>query len=181
LILRVFFALNARLEQNQALTLEVAPLVTELQAQAVPAQNVHATLCFIGAIESEKLDALRAAAASVRGRRTTLRFESLECWETPKILCATAPLTGAAQSANELARLLGEAAIAAGFAPDIKPFRPHLTLGRKVGAAAAAKFAGPRPLATPLVMHCDEFVLMQSQRNELGSVYSTVDSWPLYV
>ena len=179
-MLRLFFAFQSRIEPNLALTLEVAPLVMELQAQAVPARNLHATLCFVGAIEPDKLDALRAAAASVRGRRATLCFDSLECWETPKILCATAKLEGAAQPADDLARMLGEAAVAAGFAPDIKPFRPHLTLARKVPAAVAAHFQSPRPLANPWILRCDEFTLMQSQRNETGSVYSAVDSWPLY-
>ena len=48
-MLRLFFALQPTLEQNTALTAHVAPLVAQLEAQPVPAQNLHATLCFIGA------------------------------------------------------------------------------------------------------------------------------------
>ena len=117
-MLRLFFALNAGLEQSQVLTHEVAPLVSELQAQAVPAQNLHATLCFVGAIEPAKLDALRAAAAGVRAARATLTFDALERWQTPKILCATAKVDGAAPKLQLGARVLGCGFVGAGLAHD---------------------------------------------------------------
>jgi len=175
---RLFFALAPTPEQNTALMAHVAPLVAQLEAQPVPAQNLHATLCFIGAIEEERLDALRAAAASLRGRPVKLRFDALEYWEAPKILCATASRDSS--EASELAIALGEAAVAAGFAPDVKPFRAHLTLARKIGAAQAATVPLPLPLVPPMVMRSDKFVLMSSRREGAVSIYSAVDSWPLY-
>ena len=177
-MIRLFFALQPALAQNMALTAYVAPLVAQLEARAVPAQNLHATLCFIGAIEEERLDALRAAAAGIRGRPVRLRFDALEYWETPKILCATSSRDSS--EASELAIALGEAAVAAGFAPDIKPFRAHLTLARKIAAAQAATIPLPLPLEPPMVMRADKFVLMSSRRQEGVSIYSAVNSWPLY-
>ncbi|MEJ0085335.1 MAG: RNA 2',3'-cyclic phosphodiesterase [Pseudomonadota bacterium] len=177
--LRLFFALVPCAQAGTSLVAEVAPLVAQLQAQAVPAQNLHATLCFVGAVESERLDALRAVAATLRGDRATLTFDALEIWDKPKILCATAGIGGGAQPAAELAQHLGEAIIAAGFSPDIKPFRPHFTLGRKVRSELAAGLEWPRPLAMPLVMRADRFALMESRRTEAGSLYSVVDTWPL--
>ena len=177
-MLRLFFALQTTPEQNAALTEHVAPLVAQLEAQPVPAQNLHATLCFVGAIEDERLDALRAAAASLRGRPVRLRFDALEYWETPKILCATSSRDSPA--ATELAIALGEAAVAAGFAPDIKPFRAHLTLARKIAAAQAATVPLPLPLVPPTVLRAEKFVLMSSRREGPVSIYSAVDSWALY-
>jgi 2'-5' RNA ligase len=177
-MLRLFFALQPTLEQNSALTTHVAPLVAQLEARAVPAENLHATLCFIGAIEEERVDALRAAAASIRGRPVRLRFDALEYWETPKILCATSSRDSSA--ASELAIALGEAAVAAGFAPDIKPFRAHLTLARKIASAQVATVPLPLPLVPPMVMSADKFVLMSSRREGEISIYSAVDSWALY-
>lgn len=177
--LRLFFALVPRAQSGASLVAEVAPLVAQLQAQPVPAQNLHATLCFVGALESEKLDALRAVAASVRGARATLTFDALEVWEKPKILCATAGIGGDAQHAVALAQDLGEALIAASFSPDIKPFRPHFTLGRKVRSELAADVEWPRPIASPLVMRADRFALLESRRTDAGSLYSVVDSWVL--
>jgi len=177
-MLRLFFALQPTPEQNAVLAAQVAPLAAQLGARSSPAENLHATLCFIGAIEPERLDALRAAAATVRGRPVTLRFDALEYWETPKILCATSSRDSS--SAIELSMGLGEAALAAGFSPDIKPFRAHVTLARKISAAVAATVPWPVPLEPPTVMLADRFVLMSSRREGGVSIYSAVDSWPLY-
>jgi RNA 2',3'-cyclic 3'-phosphodiesterase len=172
---RLFFALQPTSEQNAALTAQIAPFVVE-GAQAVPAANLHVTLCFIGAIAPEKLDDLKSVAAGVRGRLAMLSFDTLEHWEGPKVLCATASRDSPA--ARELATALCDAAVAAGFSPDIKPFRPHLTLARKVRGDLSVSL--PQPLLPPTLMHCDHFVLMESRRGEAGSVYSALDSWPLY-
>ena len=177
-MLRLFFALQPAPEQNAALAAEVAPLIAQLAAQPAPPANLHATLCFIGAIEPERLDGLRAAAASLRGRPIRLRFDALEYWETPKILCATASRDSS--SATELSIALGEAAVAAGFSPDIKPFRAHVTLARKISAAQAATVPWPLPLMPPVVVNADKFLLMSSRREGTVSIYSAVDSWPLY-
>lgn len=177
-VLRLFFALQPVNEQSAALAAQVAPLIAHLGAQPMRAENLHATLCFIGAIEPSRLDALRAAAATLRGRPIRLRFDALEYWDTPKILCATASRDSS--SATELSIALGEAAVAAGFSPDIKPFRAHCTLARKISAAQAATVPWPLPLEPPTVMAAEKFVLMESRRNDAGSVYSAVESWPLY-
>jgi len=178
-MLRLFFALQPTPEQNVALAGEVAPLIARLKAQRVPAENLHATLCFVGAVAEDKLQALTSAVAGIRGRPATLRFESLEYWHKPRILCATATKDAASASAHELAERLGAASVAAGFSPDIKPFRAHLTLARKVHAAEAEACEWPRPLAPPARLQFDRFVLMRSDCGEGGTVYSVVASWPL--
>ena len=178
-MLRLFFALQPAPVQSAALAEQVAPLVARLQAQRVPAENLHATLCFIGAVPEEKLGDLQAAAAGVSARHATLRFDALEYWRKPGVLCATAPETVASLPARGLAERLAQATIAAGFTPDIKPFRAHVTLARKISAARATQCEWPRVLAPPLDVHCDRFALMQSRRGEFGSIYSVVNSWAL--
>ena len=73
-MLRLFFALQPTPEQNIAITAQVAPLI--VGAQPVRADNLHATLCFIGALGPQRLDGLRAVAATVHARRVELRFDS---------------------------------------------------------------------------------------------------------
>jgi 2'-5' RNA ligase len=176
-VLRLFFALQPTSTQATGLLARASLLVTRLQAQSVPPGNLHATLCFVGAVAPEKLDALKAAAAGVRCPAVELRFDALDYWNKPRILCATAP--DLRDNAQALARILTAAVISAGFSPDQKPFRAHLTLARKVAAAAAAQLEWPSPLTPPMAVHCDRFALMQSRREESGSVYSVVDSWAL--
>jgi 2'-5' RNA ligase len=178
--LRLFFALQPQLEQSASLVERVAPLVARLQAQRVPPENLHATLCFIGAVAPGQLEALKSVAASVRGRHASLRFDTLEHWPKPRVLCATAAENAASAPARALAEALAAAAVGSGFTPDVKPFRAHLTLARKVHAPSAAQCEWPQPLASPLIVSCDRFVLMESRRGESGSTYSVVDSWPLY-
>lgn len=179
-MLRLFFALQPRPEQSAAVVERVAPLVAQLEAQRVPAENLHATLCFIGAVAPEDLDRLKAAAAQVRARQSQLRFDTLEFWQKPRVLCATAAESAASAPARELAERLGHATQAAGFHPDVKPFRAHLTLARKIHPARAAQCDWPQALAPSQLMRCDRFVLMESRRGESGSIYSVVNSWPLY-
>jgi len=177
--LRLFFALRPAPEQCAPLLERVAPLAARLDAQRVPADNLHATLCFVGAVAPEDLDRLKAVAAGQQGPPASLRFDALEYWHEARVLCATVRESEPAPPVRALAESLTSAALRAGFAPDVKPFRAHLTLARKVVPARAAQCEWPQPLTPPLLMHCSHFVLMESRRGESGSIYSVVDSWPL--
>jgi len=178
--LRLFFAFQPAATENIALAERVAPLVAELGAQRVPPENIHATLCFVGAVAPTRLDDLKNAAAGIRGSRATLCFDALEYWRKPGLLCATASDNSQSEAARVFAQQVGTSIAAAGFSPDIKPFRAHLTLARKVDHVRAASCEWPRPLTPPVVIDCDRFALMESRRGESGSIYSAVDSWPLY-
>ena len=177
--LRLFFALWPAPEQKAALVERVAPLVARLEAQRVPAENLHATLCFVGAVAPETLDRLKQVAAAQRGRPASLRFDALEYWHEARVLCATANENVASAPARTLAESLTAAVLDAGFTPDVKPFRAHVTLARKVAPARAAQCEWPQPLTPRVLVRCDQFVLMESRRGESGSIYSVVDSWSL--
>jgi RNA 2',3'-cyclic 3'-phosphodiesterase len=177
--MRLFFALQPTPAQSEALLAQVAPLFAAPGIAAIPATNMHATLCFLGAVAEENLSALRAAAARVRSSGVSLSFDALEYWPKPKIICATGPESGSA-SAGALARVLTNEVVAAGFTPDIKPFRAHLTLARKIPATRAQSLALPCSLQPGFVVRSANFVLMESRRGKQGSIYSVVDSWHLY-
>lgn len=178
--LRLFFALQPEPKQKTALAERAAPLAAQLEAQVIPAENIHATLCFIGAVAPADLEKLKSVAAAQHARGLSLRFDTLEYWQKPRILCATGGESVIPAPVLELADGLGRGAQAAGFQPDIKPFRPHLTLARKIAPAHAARCEWPQTFDPPLLVRCDRFVLMESRRGESGSIYSVVDSWPLY-
>lgn len=175
---RLFFALQPTPELFQSLTECAAPWVARLRAQAVVPSNLHATLCFIGAVPREKIDALLAAAAQVRGARVALEFDAFEVWKKPRILCVTASRESPA--ANALAVALRDASVAAGFTPDAKPFRAHVTLARKTRAVEAEKISWPQKISPGFVVRCERFALMESQPGKHGSIYSALHEWPLY-
>ncbi len=178
-MLRLFFALQPAPRQNALLLETAAPWISLLRAQPVAAENLHATLCFVGAVAEEKLDLLKGAASQVRSRAITLCFDRLDYWTKPRVLCVTSSDSDSAAPAQTLSARLTAAAVAAGFAPDAKPFRPHLTVARKADSTLAAECEWPRALETPLTMRCDHFVLMRSERGETGSIYSVVARWAL--
>jgi 2'-5' RNA ligase len=176
-MLRLFFALQPSAELGARLMGEAAVLFTQLETQPVPAGNLHATLCFVGAVAEERLDALRDAAATVRNAPVTLEFGEFDFWTKPRVLVASASQESA--SAVTLSRALHAAAVGAGFAPDEKPFRAHLTLARKISPTLVKKISWPQKISPGFVVRCDRFVLMQSRRGEHGSIYSVVDEWTL--
>jgi 2'-5' RNA ligase len=175
--MRLFFALQPTAEQGAALFALAAPWIERLQGRPVPAANFHATLCFVGEVEEERLGALRAVAASLRGPVLELSFARFEIWEKPRILCATVARESA--EAQDFSRVLTASLIAAGLAPDAKSLRAHVTLARKVNAASGVGVEWPVPFEPAMTVCCDRFVLMQSRREGDASIYSVVDEWPL--
>ena len=173
------FRAAARDEQSAALAEQVAPLVTRLKAQRVPAENFHTTLCFVGAVEEKKLDVLLSAVAAGSGPAGNAALRFTRVLAQARCDLRNSRRSAAAAPARVLAERLAEVTIAAGFTPDVKPFRAHLTLARKVQAAHAAACEWPHALAPSLTVQCDRFALMQSQRGETGSIYSVVNSWAL--
>jgi 2'-5' RNA ligase len=174
--------------------------------RAVPAANFHLTLAFLGAVPESRIAALSPIAAQVAatfaqvddlhssepqpraGERSNrqpgelprapieVSLDTLEHWRKPEILCATA--SKPAPAAVALAEALKSALLAEGFAPDLKPFRPHATLARKV-----QRVSGELKVA-PVRWRFADFHLIESRTSgsgsEAASSYSTREKWALY-
>lgn len=163
----------------------VREAVRASDGRAVPATHLHVTLAFLGSVADYRVVELapiaQAAALGPVGR-LELAFDRLEFWRAAQILCAL-PSQPPAQTAA-LARSLQERLAACGFAPDRKsplpvgsdmtdPFRPHVTLARKVQRP-------PRILKMqPVTWGFTDFVLVDSRRLPEGSVYTILERFPL--
>jgi len=169
---RLFFALWPEASARRALASAAAAAVAASGGRAVPEANLHLTLAFLGAVEAARIEELAALGRAVAARASalTLDFEALERWRRARVLCA--PGTGAgAAAAGELAAVLRDATLARGFSPDLKPFRVHVTVARKVVRA---------PLAALLVRvrwRCDTLALVESRGGQ--ALYSVLDAQPL--
>jgi RNA 2',3'-cyclic 3'-phosphodiesterase len=111
------------------------------------------------------------SAACARQAPLSLRFETLAHWVRPQILCALAAEEPSA--AQALAAALKDAAAAAGFTPDLKPFHAHVTVARKVVHAPG------KPALRAVVWCFDTFALVDSRTESCGPVYSVIESYPL--
>jgi RNA 2',3'-cyclic 3'-phosphodiesterase len=177
---RLFFALWPHARMQSALAAAAEPAVAAAGGRPIPTENLHATLAFLGSVPENRFADLGPAAEEVAAswcRRTApreepirLTLDALEHWRKPQILCALA--SSAPEGATDLARELKDALVGAGFAPDLKPFRAHVTLARKVERARDEKM-------TPVVWSFDNFALVASQTAASGSTYSVVGTWAL--
>src|SRR5262249_7283353 len=138
---RLFFALWPDKHGQAALAAAADPTMrTAQQADAavrrVPAENFHVTLAFLGSLPLSRLADLDEAAARCAAvpRAHELPIEivldGVEHWRKAQILCATSSRTP--QTAVVLAESLKQSLIGRGFSPDLKPFRVHATVARKV-------------------------------------------------
>lgn len=188
---RLFFALWPSEAQRDALAQAVAPSVQSCGGRAVPTHNLHVTLAFLGSVpegrvaELDRIADRLAAAVPPDASSWSLSFERLEHWARPQILVALGSEerdevhfgAGAreAQPASPpaLALRLKDETAAAGFSPDLKPFRAHVTVARKVAHGVAAH-------ATCAVQwRFDAFALMESRPHASGPLYSVVESYLL--
>ncbi len=173
---RLFFALWPSVEERRALLAAAAAAISASGGRAVPEENLHVTLAFLGQVppaRTSELAALthRVAAGGAQGvAPLALRFESLAYWHEPQILCA---LSAAAAPVAALAAALQREAGAAGFFPDLKPFRAHVTVARKVMRAAAGT------VLPSVQWTCAQFALVESRTAATGAVYSVLETYLL--
>jgi 2'-5' RNA ligase len=117
--------------------------------------------------------AARKGASNAEGR-LELTFDHLEHWRAAQLLCAL-PAEPPVPSAptKVLARRLQEQLVARGFAPDLKPFRPHVTVARKVSRP------GRMENLHPVVWSFTGLALVESRTLREGALYSVVESYPI--
>ncbi len=173
---RVFLALWPEKADRAAIAAASAAAVAACGGRPVPEGNFHLTLAFLGAVSAARLPVL----AAIIGRTTEgqapvvppLCLTRLEFWRKAGVLALVGDCDPPEVVA--LAGALRAATLAAGFTPDLKPFRAHVTVARKVrgGHAAALPFA-------PVSFRCQELALVESTMRAGGPLYSVLDSRPL--
>jgi len=173
---RLFFALWPDAAARDALVAATAKVVRRCGGRPVPAASLHVTLAFLGSVSQSQLAQLariarEQATACAQEVPLSLTFERLAHWPRQQILCV--PASEDAGGAHALAAELREATAAAGFHPDLKPFRAHVTVARKV-----ARFARAAALH-PVVWRFAAFALVESRTEASGAAYSVIESYSL--
>ncbi|MHB8811888.1 MAG: 2'-5' RNA ligase family protein [Steroidobacteraceae bacterium] len=189
--LRLFFALWPDEQMRQTLADAARKAARAGGGRPVAMGNLHVTLAFLGSVPERRLGELaevaRAAApgpafAGVGAQSPVgesafpagsleLTFDHLEYWRAAELLCALPAEPPAPIAA--LARRLRDRLAASGFAPDLKPFRPHVTVVRKVVRPGAAS------KMHPVVWRFTELALIESRTLPAGALYSVVEAFSL--
>lgn len=169
---RFFFALWPDPAMREAMVRATGNAARASGGRPVLAANLHVTLAFLGAVSERRLGDLgEVARRAVAGGPLGLAFDHLEYWRAAELLCA---LPGEAPAPTvALARGLQDALVAGGFAPDLKPFRPHVTVVRKVSRPGRSE---PIPR---VAWSFTELALVASRTLATGALYSVVESYAL--
>ncbi len=169
---RLFLGLWPDASMREQLAHAVRKGVRASGGRRVPKANYHITLAFIGAVPEGRVADLGAVVRAVAGAGPIeVPLRELAYWPGPQVLCAVPPVPPAGW-AGWVGRLL-EALAAAAFAPDLKPFRPHVTVARKVMRPSASA------VLHPVLWRFDEFALIESRALAAGPVYSVMEIYPL--
>jgi 2'-5' RNA ligase len=144
-------------------------------------EALHVTLRFLGQIEPQQVDALagevgREAAACAP---FTLTLGAAHAFPNPRRARVVAVELGPPEPLAALAAAVERGAVAAGFEPEERPFRAHLTLGRlrdaRAGRSLGLEDAPPLDAACPV----SEVVLFRSHLGQGGSRYEPLARMPL--
>jgi 2'-5' RNA ligase len=143
-------------------------------------ENWHVTLRFLGDVDAVQRDRVVAALDEEDlGERFLVTWGELGAF--PRARRATVLWLGLERGSAELEALavVAEAASArAGFPPEDRPFRAHLTLSRiRPHQDVSALLDGVAPL--DVAMEVDRIVLYRSHLGRGGARYEAVEEFPL--
>ena len=170
-VARIFFALVPPPPLQRALGELARDVARRAHGRPVPAENLHATLAFVGAWPVSHQPELHAAGAAASGEPMQIVLDRQGAFRRAAIAWISAsqppPTLGA------LAQALFERLVATGVKLDERPFRPHVTLARHC--------RGPYPSgrAGPFTWDVDALALMQSDTRAEGARYRMLASWAL--
>lgn len=155
----------------------------------VRGEALHVTLRFLGATDPAAIPALaRDVCAQVAAVPAfTLALGAVQLFPSPRRPRVVALHVHPEAPLAALARSVEAGVVAAGFAPETRAFRAHLTLGRVLSDRASARRAlGPAALPTdaappppPSPFPVREAVLFESRLGAGGSTYLPLVRLPL--
>ena len=169
--LRLFFALWPDAALREALRHATRKAVRASGGRPVADGNLHITLAFLGSVPVADREKVEAVAAGVVAEPFGFALSELRLWSRAKTL-VLAP----AQTPPPLASLyttLWERLETVGYARERRPFRPHVTLARKVNSP------GEMTLRGPVEWRADSFALVRSVTDPGGAKYEVIRRWPL--
>ncbi|MFQ5755180.1 MAG: RNA 2',3'-cyclic phosphodiesterase [Acidiferrobacterales bacterium] len=142
-----------------------------VSGRKVARDNLHATLVFLGAVDSDTRAYVERVASSIRTRQFMLVLDQLVFRPRQRLLWVSAshipgPLA-------ELVESLQQGLGACGLAAEARAFSAHATLARKVsGGVKSASI-------DPICWNVDRFVLVESSTHASGAVYTILRAWKL--
>lgn len=188
-LLRAFIAIDIPPEIKQVISVQTASLRKEsgCTVRWVPIENMHLTLKFLGNVSSANLDLLAQAVRSECAQIApfTVSVEQLGCFPNPRRPRVLWIGLSAPQELHRLQRQVEASTARLGYAPDHKPFSPHLTIGRvreqttPQELQALTRLLEQTALASLGGFTVNEVHLYKSDLKPEGAVYTRLAAAPL--
>lgn len=138
--------------------------------KVIPPERLHLTLVFLGNVPRERLGAFLALGAAMGAPPDEpLVLDRFECWARSRVACLSGPPPQGAW-ARFIERLAQESR-ALGAKVEHRPFRPHVTLARKVSPEAFD--ASGLGVGLPIRWSAAGFFLIRSESGPEGLRYLT--------
>lgn len=184
---RAFLAVVPPAEVRDALAARLAPLhglPGAARLRWTRPDQWHLTLRFCGAVPD--VDALvGAVGGALEGGAAVAGLQVAGAGAFPEARHGTVLWAGCAEGApaaalGRVAAAVEAGCVVAGFAPEQRPFRPHVTVARAPRARDLRPLVdrfGPGPVGSPWT--ADAVLLMATDTRPEGSVYEEVARFPL--
>lgn len=155
----------------------LAAIAREIRAdcggRSPPAENLHLTLAFLGAVDEHRLPELSALADSITAAPFALDLERIGYWRAQRLAWA-APRECPVELTALTVRL-ADALRHRGFRTEERAFKPHVTLLRDAGTPPALALCGALSIHWPV----RQFVLASSEPAPKGVRYRVIGQWPV--
>jgi 2'-5' RNA ligase len=174
--LRLFFALWPSGACRAALAMSAAPAILAIDGMPVAPGNLHVTLAFLGPVPGRTFGDLVAMAGREAWPAIDIAFDRVEYWAKGKVAVAMA--TSVPQSGLDIEQRLWRGLEPFGFAREARPWRPHLTLVRKVRRPPPENLA-LAPVEMPGGAGAWRLALVESTARPEGVRYKPLADWPL--
>jgi len=168
---RVFFALVPPPALQRALGELARDVASRMHGRAIPSENIHLTLAFIGAWPHSGLATLADVGANLVAPAMDIMLDTLGSVRRAGI--AWIGIVTPPPELTLLASSLAMALAAEDVPLEARRFHPHVTLARKCH--------GPHPIerAGPYAWHVDAMTLLKSETHPEGALYTPIARWPL--
>lgn len=171
---RLFAAIAFAQEERRALRRAAEPVLARCRGRIVDASLYHITLRFFGPVPPQRMEAITAAMARSAAQTQPFPMESGLAGRFGNPASAVLWLglkTGQAEL-TALHGILERELVAAGWLPEDRPFRSHITLGRDVDTRPVEPLGGMA--LEPVPLRARGFTLYDSVRREGMLRYETV-------
>lgn len=170
IIQRLFFALwpDDAIRSALAAASQNLPIKT---GRHVPPHNLHITLVFLGSVSSVTRARIEQAAEPISIPAFDLVLDKLGWWPRPQVVWLGA--SAIPEPLRELVTGMSEEVRRYGLKLDERPYRPHVTLKRKINRLPELG------AVDPITWNVRSFSLVQSQSAPSGVIYQVLRSWDL--